>query len=87
MLKIVSTIFALAAAAIAVRRVMQAKQGTQPVNVTDNVTLQAEGAAEKAKAKAENAKAKSKQTLENAKENVEGVTELTKDKVRDKFDR
>jgi hypothetical protein len=74
MLKIASTIFALAAAAVAVRRVMHAKQGTQPVN------FQAEGAAEKAKAKA-------KQTLENAKENAEGVAELAKDKVRAKSDR
>jgi len=74
MLKIVSTILAMAAAVIAVRRVMQAKQGPQSVN------LQAEGAAEKAKAKA-------KQTLENAKENVEGVAAMAKDKVRDKSDR
>lgn len=78
MLKIVSTIFALAATAIAVRRVIQAKQGTQPVNLTDNEDLQAA---------AEKAKAKSRQTLENAKENVEGVAGLAKDKVRDKFDR
>ena len=74
MLKIVSTVLALAAAAIAVRRVKQANQGTQPVN------LQAEAAAEKAKAKA-------KHTLEKAKENVEGVAELAKDKVREKSDR
>jgi hypothetical protein len=74
MLKIVSTIFALAVAVVAVRRVVQAKQGAQPVN------LQAEAAAEKAKAKA-------KQTLENAKENVEGVAAMAKDKVRNKSDR
>jgi uncharacterized protein YjbJ (UPF0337 family) len=49
-------------------------------DVTDNEDLQAEGAAEKAKAKA-------KQTLENAKENVEGAAELAKDKVRDTFNR
>ena len=78
MIKFVSTIFALAAAAIAVRRVIQAKQGTQPVNVTENEDLQA--AAEKSKAKA-------KQTFENAKENVEGAAKLGKDKVRDTFDR
>ena len=78
MVKFVSTIFALAVAAIAVRRIIQVQQGTQPVNVTDNEDLQA--AAKKAKAKA-------KQTLENAKENVEGVAELAKDKVRDKSDR
>lgn len=74
MLKIASTIFAVAAAAIAVRRVMQAKQGTQPLN------LQADGAAEKATAKA-------KQTLENTKEHIEGVAELAKDKVSDKSGR
>lgn len=78
MIKFVSTIFALAAAAIAVRRVIQAKQGTQPVNVTENEDLQA--AAEKSKAKA-------KQTFENAKENVEGAAKLGKDKVRDTFNR
>ena len=78
MVKIVSTIFALAVAAIAVRRVVQAKQGTQPVTVTDNEDLQA--AAKKAKAKA-------KQTLEKAKENVEGVAEVVKDKAREKSDR
>ena len=49
-------------------------------DVTDNEDLQAEGAAEKAKAKA-------KQTLENAQENVEGAAELAKDKVRDTFNR
>ena len=78
MVKIVSTIFALAVAAVAVRRIVQAKQGTQPVNVTDNEDLQA--AAKKAKAKA-------KQTLETAKENVEGVAEVVKDKAREKSDR
>lgn len=78
MIKFVSTIFALAAAAIAVRRVIQAKQGTQPVNMTENEDLQA--AAEKSKAKA-------KQTFENAKENVEGAAKLGKDKVRDTFNR
>ena len=78
MIKFVSTIFALAATAIAVRRVIQAKQGTQTVNVTENEDLQA--AAEKSKAKA-------KQTFENAKENVEGAAKLGKDKVRDTFDR
>ena len=78
MVKIVSTIFALAVAAIAVRRVVHAKQGTQPVNVTDNEDLQAA---------AEKAKAKTKQTFKNAKENVEGVAELAKDKVRDTVER
>lgn len=78
MVKIVSTIFALAAAAIVVRRATQAKQSTQPVNVTDNEELQA--AAEKSKAKA-------KQTFENAKENVEGAAKLGQDKLRDTFNR
>lgn len=73
MLKKVSTIFALVAAAILMRRAVQAKHGTQPAH------FQANGAAEKAKTKA-------KQTLENAKENVEGVAELAKDKVREKSD-
>ena len=78
MVKFLSTIFALAVAAIAVRRIIQAQQGTQPVNVTDNEDLQAA---------AEKAKAKTKQTLEKAKENVEGVAEVVKDKAREKSDR
>ena len=49
-------------------------------DLTDNEDLQAEGAAEKAKAKA-------KQTFEDAKENVQGAAELAKDKVRDTFNR
>lgn len=78
MFKFLSTIFALAVAAIAVRRVIQAKQGSQSVNLTGNENLQAA---------AEEAKAKTQQTLEKAKENFEDVAEVVKHKAREKSHR
>ena len=47
---------------------------------TGNEDLQAEGAAEKAKANA-------KQTLEDAKDNLEDATDAAADKVKSTFDR
>ena len=49
-------------------------------DVTDNEDLQAEGAAEKAKANV-------KQTVEDAKDNLEDATDATADKVKSAFDR
>lgn len=49
-------------------------------DATDNEDLQAEGAAEKAKAKA-------KQTVEDVKDNVQGATDLAKEKIKSTFDR
>jgi hypothetical protein len=66
MLKLVSTIFALAAAAIALRRVMQAKQGTPPVR------LHADGTAAKAKQTLENAKENVGDVAQLGKDKVRG---------------
>ena len=49
-------------------------------DVTDNEDLQAEGAADKAKAK-------TAQTFENAKENVEDAAHAAKEKAKNAFDR
>ena len=48
-------------------------------DVSNNEDLQAQGAAEKAKAKA-------KQTVENVKDHVAGATELAKDNLEDATD-
>jgi len=49
-------------------------------DVTDNEDLQAEGAAEKAKANV-------KQTAEDVKDNVEDAADAVKDRVHDTFNR
>ena len=49
-------------------------------DATDNEDLQAEGAAEKAKARL-------KQTAESAKDNLEDATDAVTDKVKSTFDR
>ena len=49
-------------------------------DATDNEDLQAEGAAEKAKANV-------KQTVEDVKDNAEDATDAVTDKVKDAFDR
>lgn len=49
-------------------------------DVTDNEDLQAEGAADKAKAK-------TAQTVENAKDNLEDAGHAAKEKVKNAFDR